>query len=273
MKLLTFLALTATLLGSAAFVEPGVLSRPLASPGARATTPLPLTVTPAQEFPEIPYDGRFTFIRVRFESGGSGLRGFGRRGGRGPVWAHDYPRAETNFLKILDETTMIRPFLGGSRILAMDDPEIFKYPLIYIVEVGFWEASDREVETLGAYLSKGGFLIVDDFRDVQIYNIRDILQRALPGLRLMEVPDDHEIFDAFFRIEEPRSLESYGWEPPTYLGIFQDNDPTGRLMAILNYNGDIAEYWEFSDYGYLPIDLTNEAYKFGVNYVVYAMTH
>jgi len=189
------------------------------------------------------------------------------------VWAHDYPRAETNFLKILDETTLIRPFLGGSRILAMDDPEVFKYPVLYIVEVGFWDASDTEVEALGAYLQKGGFLIVDDFRDVQIYNIQDILQRAVPGARLLEVPDDHEIFDAFFRIEEPRSLESYGWEPPTYLGLFENNDPDGRLMAILNYNGDIAEYWEYSDYGYLPIDLTNEAYKFGVNYVVYAMTH
>ena len=40
-----------------------------------------------------------------------------------------------------------------------------------------------------------------------------------------------------------------------------------------NYNNDIAEYWEFSDYGYYPIDLSNEAYKFGVNYVMYALTH
>ena len=46
-----------------------------------------------------------------------------------------------------------------------------------------------------------------------------------------------------------------------------------RLMAIANNNHDLGELWEFSDTGYEPVDITNEAYKFGVNYVVYAMTH
>ena len=60
---------------------------------------------------------------------------------------------------------------------------------------------------------------------------------------------------------------------PTYYGLFEDNDPTQRMLAIINYNNDIAEYWEWSDTGFLPIDFTNEAYKLGVNYIVYALTH
>ena len=60
---------------------------------------------------------------------------------------------------------------------------------------------------------------------------------------------------------------------PVYLGMFEENDRAGRLMVIANYNQDHMEYWEFSDYGYYPIDLSNEAYKFGVNYVVYGLTH
>ena len=60
---------------------------------------------------------------------------------------------------------------------------------------------------------------------------------------------------------------------PQYLGLFEDNDPTKRLAVIANYNNDIGEYWEFSDVGWYPIDLSNEAYKLGVNYVIYAMTH
>ena len=55
--------------------------------------------------------------------------------------------------------------------------------------------------------------------------------------------------------------------------MFDDNDPSKRLMVVVNYNQDLAEYWEFSDTGYVPVDLSNEAYKFGVNYVMYAMTH
>ena len=61
--------------------------------------------------------------------------------------------------------------------------------------------------------------------------------------------------------------------PTTYQGIFEDNDPTKRLMVIANYNGDIGEFWEWSDTGYAPIDLSNEAYKVGVNYMIYGLTH
>lgn len=59
----------------------------------------------------------------------------------------------------------------------------------------------------------------------------------------------------------------------TYHGIFEDNDPAKRLMVIANYNGDMGEFWEWSDSGFVPIDLSNEAYKLGVNYVIYTLTH
>jgi hypothetical protein len=55
--------------------------------------------------------------------------------------------------------------------------------------------------------------------------------------------------------------------------MFEDNDPEKRMMVVFNYNNDIAEYWEFSDQGYVSIPLTNEAFKLGVNYIVYAHTH
>ncbi len=43
-------------------------------------------------------------------------------------------------------------------------------------------------------------------------------------------------------------------------------------MMIVNYEFDVGEYWEFSDEGVFPIDLSNEAYKLGVNYLIYAMS-
>ena len=42
---------------------------------------------------------------------------------------------------------------------------------------------------------------------------------------------------------------------------------------MINYNTDISEFWEFSDTGFKPIDESNEAYKLGVNYIIYGMTH
>ena len=60
---------------------------------------------------------------------------------------------------------------------------------------------------------------------------------------------------------------------PQYYGYFEDNDPTGRMMALVNYNADLAEYWEWSGRGFFPVDPTTEAYKLGVNYIIYAMSH
>ena len=58
-----------------------------------------------------------------------------------------------------------------------------------------------------------------------------------------------------------------------FYGLFEDNDPGKRLMAIVNFNNDISEYWEFSDQGFAPVSDTNEAYKLGVNYIIYGLTH
>jgi hypothetical protein len=60
---------------------------------------------------------------------------------------------------------------------------------------------------------------------------------------------------------------------PTYYGIHEDNDPHKRLMVIANHDNDVAEYWEWSGRGLFPVDASNEAYKLGINYMLYAYTH
>ena len=233
-----------------------------------------------------PYNGQFTYVRIRYGDSGSDLRDlgrdrFGRRGwGRGPTWAHDWPRAETNFAKILDATTFIDTYMRGNsgRVLTLDDPELFRYPIATIIEVGYWRPSDSDVASLRRYLLKGGFLIVDDTRQdrgFEFQNLYSQMKRVLPEYEIQVVPKDHEIFNSFFTIEDPSALlPPYGRNIPEYLGIFEENDPgKGRLMVMINFNQDLQEYWEFSDRGYYPIDLSNEAYKFGVNYLVYAFTH
>lgn len=239
-----------------------------AAPSARHPAPAAL-----QEM-TTPYDGRHQFVRIRYEPRGrGGFGGFGR-GGREPMWAHDYPRADRNFLKIIEETTHLRTRPDGMSVLTADDPRLFLHPVAYIVEVGAWDPSDAEAEAMGAYLSKGGFIIVDDFRGrFALENLAYQIDRMLPGSRLMPLPPDHRIFDSFFRIIPDQVIPPYGNEPPVWLAVYEDNDPSRRIQMVVNYNNDIGDYWEFSDYGYYPIDLSNEAYKLGVNYVVYAYTN
>ena len=111
------------------------------------------------------YDGRFRFVRLRWDGGG----GFGRRG-MSNAWNHDYPRAEANLARILKELTLIDVNPEG-RILGLDDPEVFNHPILYMWEPGFWIMTDRQGERFREYLRKGGFAIFDDFEYDQWNNL------------------------------------------------------------------------------------------------------
>jgi hypothetical protein len=219
-----------------------------------------------------PYDGRFTFARIRFTPFGGG--GGGGWFGGDMKWHHDYPDAETHFMKILRELSTLRPYMDGGNVFRLDDPELFKYPLAYLCEPGFWIPTDAEAAALRAYLAKGGFIIFDDFFGPQHWAVFEAaIRKALPQARLVRLDTRHAIFDSFFRIDDPTARQGGFRGGPEFWGIYEDNDPAKRLIAIANFNNDIGENWEWSDTGAFPVDMTSTAYKLGVNYLVYAMTH
>ncbi len=224
------------------------------------------------------YDGRFTFVRLKFETapGGYWYRGM-------PAWAHGYPTAEENLMQIMNEVTYLDPHIEQLDVLALDDPELFKYPVAYIIEPGWWTPTDAEAAALRTYIEKGGFVIVDDFK-VRGWgggmggggweNFETQMKKVLPAARFAEMNLSHPVFHSFFEI---RSLDNfpqaYNAGPAIFRGVFEDNDPAKRLEMIVNYNTDISQFWEWSGRGLRPISDTNEAYKLGVNYIVYGLTH
>jgi len=235
---------------------------------------LPLLALPAQRFrrgspgetpqPNVRYDGRFTFLRVKFEPLG---------GGRDLKWDHDYPTAETHLMQILDEVSSMKPRLDGSNILSWSDKAVFEYPVAYVSEPGFWTMSPEELAGVQAYVHKGGFIIFDDFAGRHWLNFEEKWRTAFPDLMPVRLDASHPIFDSFFRVESlDMTHPNFGLQSE-FWGAYEDNDPTKRLVMIANFNNDIGDYMEFSDQGLLPVPLTNEAYKLAVNYVVYALTH
>lgn len=216
----------------------------------------------------IGYDGRLAFVRLRYAAGFSG---FGRRGGRELPWAHDYPTADIHMMKIVSELTTVGPHVDGSNIYSLDDPELMNHPIAYMSEPGYWQMSDEEAAGLRTYLLKGGFIIFDDFRGRDWWNLEEQMTRVLPESRFVQLDGVHPIFNSFFEIKNLEFLQSYNGQP-TYWGIFEDNDPNKRLIAIANRDNDLGEYWEYSDTGMDPVDFSNEAYKFGVNYFIYGLT-
>jgi hypothetical protein len=212
----------------------------------------------------VEYDGRFTIARLYYADY--------------PGWSYDYPDMEQNLTLILNGLTAIDARPNGSSILRMDDPELSYYPVAYLSEPGYWYPSDSEAEGLRTWLAKGGFLIVDDFHFEDEWRVFEAaMRKVLPEGRIERLQASHPAFNAFFSIKSlevpyPGRLGETGLMGEFY-GIHEGNDPRGRLKVVINYNMDIGDYMEHSGSGFYAVDPTNEAFKFGVNYFVYGLTH
>ena len=241
---------------------------------------------PFHEYPNIPYDGRFTFVRLKYTTaqGGYWYGGW-------PAWGHGYPLAEQNLMRIMNEVSFLNPHTEEINAITLDDPELFRYPIAYVIEVDWWAMTDSEAAALRTYLQKGGFVIVDDFKPRRFRGgggggsggysygsgwevFEAAMARVLPTARFVDLEASHPIFHSFFEIDRLDIVpQAYIAGRPIFRGLFEDNDPTKRLQMIVNYNTDVSQFWEWSGTGLRPIDDTNEAYKLGVNYVVYGLTH
>jgi hypothetical protein len=215
----------------------------------------------------VEYDSHFAFTRIRY-GGGGGFFGFG-----GGAWAHDYPTADRNLGSILDYITNMRVRLDGTNVLDLDDPRIFDNPILYVSEPGFWRIQESEAKNLRAHLLKGGFIIFDDFEGPHFDNMAAQMRQVLPELHWMQLTVQHDIFQSFFELKVLDVPHPSVEVTPRYMALFENNDRDGRMIALANHNSDLAEYWEWSAEGLYSEDPTNNAYRLGVNYIVYAMTH
>lgn len=224
-----------------------------------------------------PYDGRFTFARLKYTTapGGYWYQGL-------PSWAHGYPISEDNLLRIMNEVTYLNGRTDSYDLFSLDDPELAKYPIAYLTEAGWWTLTDSEAEAFRKYIQKGGFVIFDDFKVPNDFGpggggwetFEENMKRVIPGARWVPMTADDPIFHCFFEINSLDDFpQAYNAGRPIFRGLYEDNDPHKRLQVIVNYNTDISQYWEWSGRGLRPFDETNEAYKLGVNYLIYGMTH
>ena len=215
------------------------------------------------------YDGRFVFIRLSYPDSS-----------RYPPWSHDYPNGEYHFMKIMQAVTNVPVHIDESSIMSFEDPELFKFPVAYLCEPGYWYLGDTGAAALRQYLSKGGFLIVDDFprssRGGDTWaNFEQQMARVYPQGQWFQLEAKHPIFHSFFEINDINSIPTaYNLGTgPQFWALYEDNDPKKRMLVIANYMNDISEFWEFSETGRYIVSDSNLAYKFGVNEFVYGLTH
>lgn len=230
-------------------------------------------------FYEVPKDqpdlsGKFIMARVRFDMGIYGNY-WSHLGDGGFPWSHDWPGAGRHLNKIISELSKLDIHLDVNEpIYGFTDADLLKYPMAYLCEVGFMNLSDQELQAMREYCLRGGFILVDDFRQArEWYNFESQMKRAFPEFALKKLEISHPVFNCFFSIKTldiPAPYGNFGYMKPEFWGI---EDDKGRLMMVVNFNNDVSDYWQWSDDPFAPIEQTNEAYKFGVNYVMYALTH
>jgi hypothetical protein len=83
-------------------------------------------------------------------------------GYRWSSWATDYPKADRQFLVILDRLVDLDSYERENAV-RLDDPGIRRFPFLYALEVGDMYMTESEVKGLRDYLIAGGFLMIDDF--------------------------------------------------------------------------------------------------------------
>lgn len=232
-------------------------------------------VAPDPVIQVVPYDGRFTFARLKFTTGPGGFYYMGL-----PAWAHGYPKAENNLVRITREITTAKFNVDAVNVLALDDPQLMKYPVSFMVEPDYWQMNDKEAAGLRAYFAKGGFVIFDDFRDdfrngnAGWANFEAQMKRVIPNPQFFDLQPTHPIFHSFFEINSFSIIpQAYGGGRPVFKAVFENNDPSRRMLAMINFNTDVSNFWEFSATGMYLVSDSNEGYKLGVNYLVYALTH
>lgn len=216
----------------------------------------------------------FVFARLIYRSG--------RSGGCGN-WHTDYPEADRKFMIGVERLSNIRILLDEFIPVEIMEPALFDFPLVYAVEVGCMDLSQAEAERLREYMERGGFLIVDDFwGTLQWENFNHQVRKLFPDREVETIPQTHQVFHSFYDIDQilqvpvytsacrgGRTYEQDGYDPYA-LAVFDDDR---RPMLMINHNTDLGDAWEWADLPCYPHKYSGFAYRMGINFIVYAMTH
>ncbi|MEX2572516.1 MAG: DUF4159 domain-containing protein [Gemmatimonadota bacterium] len=251
---------------AASWYDPGLLTTSPAEDAAVTDTPTQSWI--ARGLAEEDLVHSFYFTRGMF----SGSR---------RSWSTDAPQADRWIASVIRRLTLtdVSP---RENYVALDDPDLRRFPFLYILEVGGMRLRESEAEGLRDYLLRGGFVMVDDFWGTWEWaNWEQEIRRVLPEHEIVDIPLDHPIFSTMYLVDEIVQVPSInnarrgrtsqnGGTVPYVRGIF---DEDGRLMVVINFNTDIGDAWEWAEDARYPLQYSTYAYQVAANTFLYAMTH
>jgi hypothetical protein len=231
-------------------------------------------------------DGRFQFCRAVFNNDLLGGDSDGN-------WSVDYPRADLNLsIRLAELTKTSVSFRDGEPnylTIRFTDEAMFGCPFIMMTEVGSASISPREADALRLYLLKGGFLWADDFwGDYSWAWWEGQLRKVLPAAEypIVDLPPTHALYSAQFVIAKTPQISNIGTWMQTGGGTSERGAETevvntravlnknGQIMVLMTHNTDLGDSFEReADDPQYFYAMSVPGYAFGINTLLYALTH
>ena len=229
--------------------------------------------------------GGFQFCRVAYNQD---YRGDGGN------WSVDYPRADINLSIRLSELTRAYVNMDSKGepvplLIRLTDDVMFECPFIMMTEVGSASINEDEAARLRLYLQKGGFLWADDFWGTYAWEWWTAqFSRVLPPdeYPIIDLPPNHPLFSAQFQISKVPQIASIGHWASTGGGTSERGedsavaharavlDKHGNIMVLMTHNTDLGDSFEREgDDPQYFYQMSVPGYAFGINTLLYALTH
>ena len=231
------------------------------------------------------FDSGFQFCRVWFRSD--------FRGDAGGNWSVDYPRADINLSVRLSELTRANVSMTNGEpkplLIRLTDDVLFRCPFVMMTEVGSAYIDEKEAARLREYLLKGGFLWADDFWGSYAWEWWVAqFSKVLPPAEypIIDLPSSHPLFSAQFAIKKVPQIASINFWASNNGSTserFEDSaeaharailDKHGNIMVLMTHNTDLGDSFEReADDPQYFYQMSVPGYAFGVNALLYALTH
>ncbi|HYZ84509.1 MAG TPA: DUF4159 domain-containing protein [Bryobacteraceae bacterium] len=227
---------------------------------------------PVDDPPDANEKTEFAFARLRFRSPRDGW--YYKR------WGIDCNKSDRQFIQGFRRLTRVHA-RSIEQIVDIDSDEMFDWPFLYGVGVGDWKLSASQAQRLRQYFDRGGFLMVDDFHGEREWaTFMAGIYQVLPDAKVVELQDNDPILNVVYdlkeRIQVPglNVVHGPGYERggiiPHWRAVIDDK---GRVIAALCFNMDLGDAWEWADLPEYPEKYASMAYRLGINYIIYSMTH
>jgi hypothetical protein len=215
-------------------------------------------------FTRFHYDLDYQFGRFRFQR-----------------WAADYPKSDRQFTVGVTRLTLLQARSKEHVVDAKND-DLYDWPWLYVEDAGAWKMSEAQAARLREYLLRGGFLMVDDSHgDYEWDTFLSGMRMIFPDRPIEDLQNNDEIFHVVYdlddRVQIPGTRYIWNHRPYTPDSVVPRwraiRDDKGRIMVAICHNSDVGDAWEWADSAQYPERAASLAYRLGINYIIYGMTH